>query len=160
MKRLVTLALVMLAAVSTALIPAGSASAHDGTHAIVIDGKMTIKDEDWPDSDDYAYPTFARTLVLTVGTASASARFTGCADEVRVVLDVTASHNPSPFADQTVSIQTMTRLYEGESCATTDLERVVVRTFTVAPYTTRSDQWSVDDDGDGVDILMHVRNAL
>jgi hypothetical protein len=158
-KRLVTLVLVMLGAVAVALVPAGAASAHAGFHVVSISGSMTIKDADWPDGDDYAYPNFSRDLTLSSTVSSASAQFTGCADEVRIVLDVTATHNPSPFGSYDVTISTRTRLYEGSSCSTTDLDASGSRSFVVGGWTTKSDQWVVSSDGNSVSILMSVRNS-
>jgi hypothetical protein len=157
-KRLATLVLAMFAA-AVALVPAGTASAHAGFHSVSISGSMTIKDADWPDSDDYAYPSFSRDLTLSATTASASAQFQGCADEVRVVLDVTATHNATPFGSYDVTISTRTRFYEGSSCSTTDLDADASRSFVVPGWTTRSDQWVVNSDGNSVTILLNVRNS-
>ncbi|HCU51713.1 MAG TPA: hypothetical protein DGG94_18255, partial [Micromonosporaceae bacterium] len=91
-KRLVATAVAVVGAVAVALVPVTPASAHAGSHAISITGNMTIKDADWPDADDYAHVNFSRNLSINAATPSASARFTGCADEVRIVIDVTVSH--------------------------------------------------------------------
>lgn len=160
MKRLVTLVLAIVGAVTVALIPASAASAHANSHVLTINVSMTIKDADWPDSDDYAYPKWTRSLTLSGTAQSVSTQFQGCADEVRIVLDVVASHNPSPFAGQEVSISTRTRLYEGTSCGTTDLDASASRSWgTLLPYTTRSDQWVVSSDGNHVSTILTIKNT-
>jgi hypothetical protein len=159
MKRLVTLAAAIVGAVTIALVPASAASAHSNSHALTINVSMTIKDADWPDADDYAYPSWTRNITLSGTAQSVSTQFQGCADEVRIVLDVTISHNPSPFAGQEVSVNTRTRLYEGTSCSTTDLDASASRSFGVGPYSTISDQWVVSSDGNHVSTILTIRNS-
>jgi hypothetical protein len=157
MKRVVTLILAASLAVIATLIPAGAASAHAGPHVVYLEVSMTIKDADWPDSDDYAYPSWSRQLRLSEATPSATTRFEGCADEVRVILDVQASHNPSPFANGDVTIKTKTRLYEGSSCGTTDLERSMSRSFVAPEYVGGYDSWTINDSGgDSASVYLRV----
>jgi hypothetical protein len=157
MKRIVTLVVAAFVAMTAALVPAGAASAHAGPHVVYLQVSMTIKDADWPDSDDYAYPKWTRELRLSVDTPSASTQFEGCADEVRVILDVTASHNPSPFANGDVAIKTKTRLYEGSSCGTTDLEKSTSRAFLAPEYVGATDSWVISDSGgDSASIRVRV----
>jgi hypothetical protein len=157
MKRVLTLALAAFVAVTAALIPAGAASAHAGPHVVYLDVSMTIKDADWPDGDDYAYPKWTRQLKINVDTPSASTQFEGCADEVRVLLDVLVSHNPSPFANGDVSVQTKTRLYEGASCSTTDLEKSTNRAFVAREYVGYTDSYVISDSGgDSASIRLRV----
>jgi hypothetical protein len=144
-------------AVGAALIPAGAASAHAGPHTVYLDVSMTIKDADWPDRDDYAYPTWTRQLKLNVDTPKASTQFEGCADEVRVLLDVLVSHNPSPFANGNITVKTKTRLYEGTSCGTTDLESSTDRSFVAPEYVGATDSWVISDSGgDSASIRLRV----
>lgn len=157
MKRLVTLALATLGAAAVALVPAGTASAHAGTHVVSLEVKMTIKDADWPDSDDYAYPQWTRSVTITEATPSKTTQFQGCADEVRVVLDVTVSHNPSPFANYDVAIRTKTRFYEGASCDTTDLEVTTTRAFVVPGFSSASDSWVVSSGDDHASLWIRAQ---
>jgi hypothetical protein len=156
MKRVVTLVLAAFLAMTATLIPAGAASAHAGPHVVYLEVSMTIKDADWPDSDDYAYPRWTRELRINVDTPSATTRFEGCADEVRVVLDVQVSHNPSPFANGNVAVKTKTRLYEGSSCATTDLEASMSRTFVAPEYVGATDSWVISASDDSASIRLRV----
>lgn len=156
MKRIVTLVLAAFIAMGAALIPAGAASAHAGPHTVYLDVSMTIKDDDAPFGDEYAYPEWERELKLTVDKPSASTRFEGCADEVRVVLDVTVSHDPDPWANHDVAVKTRTRLYEGASCRTTDLEASTSRSFIAPEYVGAMDIWSVNSGDDGASISLKV----
>ncbi|MEH1126614.1 hypothetical protein [Micromonospora sp. CPCC 206061] len=157
MKRLVTLVLATLGAAAVALVPAGTASAHAGTHVVSLDVEMTIKDADWPDSDDYAYPKWKRSVTISEATPSRTTQFVGCADEVRVVLDVTVSHNPSPFANFDVAIKTRTRFYEGSSCNTTDLEVTTTRNFVVPGFSSATDSWVVKSGDDHASLWIYAR---
>jgi hypothetical protein len=157
MKRLVTLALATLGAAAVALVPASTASAHANNHVVSLEVGMTIKDADWPDSDDYAYPEWRRSVTITEATPSRTTRFEGCADEVRVILDVTVSHNPSPFATFDVAIRTKTRFYEGASCSTTDLEVTTTRAFLVPGFSSASDSWVVKSGDDHASIRIYAR---
>lgn len=157
MKRLVTLALAMLGAATVALVPAGTASAHANTHVVSLQVEMTIKDADWPDSDDYAYPKWNRSVTISEATPSRTTQFEGCADEVRVVLDVTVSHNPSPFANFDVAIRTRTRFYEGSSCSTTDLEATTTRAFVVPGFSSATDSWVVTSGDDHASLWIRAQ---
>lgn len=61
-------------------------------------------------------------------------------------------------------INTHTRLYEGASCSTTDLDAQSRRSFIVAgiPGNTGSngDKWTVNSDGNKVTVTLVVRNDL
>ncbi|HYN95624.1 MAG TPA: hypothetical protein VES42_17390 [Pilimelia sp.] len=160
MKRMFPLVIAMIGAMVVALAPASPASAHPGFHVIVLEGSMSITDEDWPDSDDYGFKRFSGVINLPPTATSGSARFEGCADEVRVVLEVVATHSLSLFADGRVVVTTRTKLYEGASCATTDLELSVARSMTVPAYATKSDNWTVNASGNSSGLVLTVRNAV
>ncbi|TDC30207.1 hypothetical protein [Micromonospora sp. KC213] len=160
MKRIVTLVLAGVVAMTAALIPAGAASAHAGPHTVSLDLHMFIKDsESWPDPDhEYADLKWERELKLTVAQPSASTQFVGCAGrEVRVVVDVFVSHDPDPWANHDVEVMTKTRLYEGESCQTDDLEKTTYRSFVAREYVGGYDHWVIKSDESGDD---HASIAL
>lgn len=161
MKRLISVALATLGAVALAIVPAGPASAHQGAHTVMLVGNMSITDADWPDGDDHKNVDIQQVVTLSAAEQTQTVRFTGCADEVRVVLDVTISHTT---LSGDLLINTHTRLYEGASCSTTDLDAQSRRSFIVAgiPGNTGSngDKWTVNSDGNKVTVTLVVRNDL
>lgn len=156
MKRLISAGLVALGAVSLAVVPAGPASAHLGTHTVSISGHMSITDADWPDGDDHKHVDILKSVTLSGAEPSQTVRFTGCADEVRVVLDVAFSHT----ATGGLQAATHTRLYEGASCSTTDLDGQSRRTVALPANASASDLWGVNSDGNKVGVLLQMRHSV
>ncbi|HLL67698.1 MAG TPA: hypothetical protein VK453_18580 [Micromonosporaceae bacterium] len=155
MKRLMAAVLATVGAVALVVLPAGSASAHPSYHSIGVWGHMNITDADWPDGDDHNYVEFSGGASVSEATPTASLRFEGCSDEVRVVLDVTIVHQPNqPW----VTVNTRTRLYEGASCATTDKERDVRRTYYVGSERLQ-DSWTVWSGGNMGSTMLNVSHS-
>ncbi|HLL69003.1 MAG TPA: hypothetical protein VK453_25310 [Micromonosporaceae bacterium] len=151
MKRLIAAVLTTVAAMALVVLPASSASAHPNDHTVAVSGSMYIHDSDFQGWDDEDV-SFHKLVVVSGDAPVATMRFQGCADEVRVVLDVTVVHEAGAGR---VNVTTRTRLYEGASCATTDLDQSDTRHL-VNVGISAHDKWTTRSDGNYVTVRMTV----
>lgn len=142
----------MLAAVvaSVSFLIVGGASAalaHAKTHSTSISGNMHIVDHDWPDANDTG-----NRAIGPVGQSSPAAYSTGgCVDEVRGTITITFADSSSFPGWLLATLKT--RLYEGASCSTNDLDGSDLRTVWLPPNATTSVKFRVNNTDEGDDYI-------
>jgi hypothetical protein len=147
----------------TALIAIGAlaapAKAHGANHAILISGNMYLVDYDWDSANETNFLTYTGSMGVGPTTIFNSWSKTGCADEVRGVIRVEATHSSST----SVEVRLRAYLYEGTSCSTTDFDGYKEYVFTVPLGSTVSKSFTVwntaEDDPDRMQISIAVKNA-